>query len=132
MASKTRRRAGAHVNLLLTAELQQKIAALAQQHHFTVSNMIRVMVLDYLERGTIEALDRIRGDMEIVWARFSNRLTRLGLEEEIIDALATAQSLDDVARVRGLARASQSLRDVSEQRERRLLAERSLAEKSAS
>lgn len=128
MASKTRRRTGAHVNLLLTDELYRKIAAQAQHHHFTVSNMIRTMAIDYLERGAIRSLDEIRSGIEIAWARHATRLNRLGLEEEIIDALASAQGLDDVARVRELARASQSLRQVSEQRERRLLAERALTE----
>lgn len=132
MVSKQRRRPGAHVNLVLTAELHRKIAEQARHHHFTVSNMLRVMALDYLERGAVRALDGIQRDIEIVWARFSNRFTRLGLEEEIIDALATARSLDDVARVRELARASQSLRQVSEQRERRLSAEQALTAEPAS
>ena len=124
MVSKPRQRPGIHVNLVLTDELHQKIAKQAQHHHFTVSNMIRVMALDYLERGTVQGLDAIHRDMEIVWARFSGRFTRLELEEQIIDALAGAQNLDDLARVRSLGKASQSIRDGSEQRERQHLAKR--------
>lgn len=126
MAKPKPKKSGVHINLMVTDELHRKVQARADHHHFTVNNMVRVMILEYLEGLETQSLERIRKDMEICWARFSNRYTRLGLEEEIIDALATAQNLDDLARLRGLARASQSLREVGEQRERRLLAERAL------
>jgi hypothetical protein len=122
MAKKTQRRAGAHINLMLPAELHQRIAALAQHHHFTISNMIRVMVLEYLEGKISVGYERILRDMEIHWLRYANRFSRLELEEKIIDALATASSLEDVAEIRNLARASQKRRTGSEQREAKYLA----------
>jgi hypothetical protein len=118
VADKPKKSGPHHVNLMLNDDLYGRILALAQRTHFTVSNQIRVMLLEYLEGLETRALDHIRQDMEIVWARFSARFTRLDLEEQILDALANAQSLDDLTRIKKLAKASQAIRDDSERRER--------------
>ncbi len=121
MASKKPQKPGIHVNLMLAPELHAKIQARANRQASTVSNVIRIMILESFERQTEQSLESIRQDMEIVWARFSARFIRLELEEQLVDALASAQSLEDLTRIKSLARASQGLRTTGEQREERRL-----------
>jgi hypothetical protein len=117
-ANKPKKSGPHHINLMLNDALFGKLSALAQRGHFTVSNQLRLILVEHLEGRETRALDHIRQDMEIVWARFSARFTRLELEEQILDALADAKNLDDLTRIKKLTRASQAIRDDSERRER--------------
>lgn len=142
MVAKTpKKKPGVHVNLMLAEDLHAKISERAQRRQSTVNNMVRVMIQDYLQREEASELEDVKDDLETVgsdlqtitsiletisdemevgWARFADRFTRLELEEQIIDALAKAQGPDDFARIKNLAQASQRTRSSRDRQERKL------------
>jgi hypothetical protein len=73
----------------------------ADRHRFTLTNEVRVRLLDSLDSDIRRSLDHIRSDMEICWARFSARFLRVDLADQIADAVAKNE---DPGRIKTLAR----------------------------
>jgi hypothetical protein len=79
----------AHINLRLREPLRRALEREAHKHRFSLNNEIRLRLEDSLEKKDApRTLDTIRLDMELVWARYSNRFLLLDLEEQLATALA--------------------------------------------
>jgi Arc-like DNA binding domain len=78
----------ANINLRIRESLRAKIEREARKRHFSLNNEIRIRLEDSLNRDAMRTLDDIAQDMQIVWARFSNRATLLSLQDQLGDALA--------------------------------------------
>jgi hypothetical protein len=76
------------VHLRLDEGLRQRLQREADKHHFTVTNEIRVRLLDSFDRDVARGLDDIRRDIDICWHRFSARFLRMELADQLADAVA--------------------------------------------
>jgi hypothetical protein len=88
------------IHLRLDEGLRQQLQWEADRHRFTLTNEIRVRLLDSLDRDTRRSLDDIRADMEICWARFSARFLRMELADQLADAVVKGEQ----PRIQTLAR----------------------------
>jgi hypothetical protein len=87
-------------HLRLDERLQERLQQAADAHRFTLTNEIRVRLLDSLDSDTRRSLDDIRSDMEICWARFSARFLRIELADQLADAVVKGEE----PRIKTLAR----------------------------
>jgi hypothetical protein len=78
----------ASFTLRIRESLRSRLLREAERHHFTLNNEIRIRLEDSLNRDAVRVFDNIADDMQINWARFSNRLLLLSLEDQLADALA--------------------------------------------
>jgi hypothetical protein len=77
----------AALHLRLAPELQVLIQQAADAHRTTLSNEIRLRLIASFERDNLRALEDIRYDMEVCWARWSARTTRMDLADQLADAV---------------------------------------------
>ena len=92
----------AALHLRLAPELQVLIQQAADAHRTTLSNEIRLRLIASFERDNLRALEDIRYDMEVCWARWSARTTRMDLADQLADAVvrgADPQSVQTIARL---------------------------------
>jgi hypothetical protein len=92
----------AALHLRLAPELQVLIQQAADAHHTTLSNEIRLRLIASFERDNLRALEDIKTDMEICWARWSARTTRMDLADQLADAVVRGtdpQSIQTIARL---------------------------------
>jgi hypothetical protein len=90
------------IHLRLPGDLYEQLQRGADAHQCTLTNEIRVRLLASLEDDTLRALEDIKSDMEICWARWSARTTRMDLADQLADAVvrgADPQSVQTLARL---------------------------------
>jgi hypothetical protein len=75
------------IHLRVDDALHNQLTRAADQHRATVTTEIRHRLLTSFERDTHRALDDIKSDMEICWARWSAHVTRTTLADQIADAI---------------------------------------------
>jgi hypothetical protein len=75
------------IHLRIDDALHNRLTGAADQHRATVTTEIRHRLLTSFERDTHRALDDIKSDMEICWARWSARTTRMDLADQLADAV---------------------------------------------
>jgi hypothetical protein len=90
-----------HINLRMREDLRQQLENAAKQHNATLSNEIRWRLEDSFKRDTLRKLEDITYDMQVCWARFSARFTRLDLEQALVEELKRAE---DLAKIKTLAK----------------------------
>jgi hypothetical protein len=76
------------LHLRLAPELQVLIQQAADAHHTTLSNEIRLRLIASFEADNLRGLENIRYDMEVCWARFAARVSRMDLADQLADAVA--------------------------------------------
>jgi hypothetical protein len=89
------------IHLRLDEGLRERLRQEAERHRFTVTNEIRVRLLDSFDADSARSLTNIRLDMEVCWARFSARFLRMDLGDQLADAVAKGE---DLAKIKTLAR----------------------------
>jgi hypothetical protein len=80
------------IHLRFDEGLRQRLQREADRHHFTLTNEIRVRLLDSFDRDVARGLDDLRRDMDICWHRFSARFLRMELSDQLADAVAGGNS----------------------------------------
>jgi hypothetical protein len=88
------------LHLRLDARLRERLQQEADKHHFTLTNEIRIRLLDSFDRDVMRGLDDITRDMEVCWLRFSTRFLRMQLSDELADAVLKGETPE---KLRGLA-----------------------------
>jgi hypothetical protein len=89
------------IKLRLREPLRRHLEREAKKHHFTLNNEIRLRLEDSVEKYEVpRALADLIQDLQLNWARYSNRFIMLTLE----DQLATALSRTKDPEVANLAR----------------------------
>jgi hypothetical protein len=78
----------ASFTLRIRESLRRRLEREAQRHHFTLNNEIRIRLEDSLNRDAVRVLDDVANDMQINWARYSNRYMLLSLEDQLATALS--------------------------------------------
>jgi len=76
------------INLRIRETLRGKLEREAERHRFSLNNEIRLRLEDSFTREASRVLDDIANDMQINWARYSNRYLLLSLEDQLATALA--------------------------------------------
>ena len=89
------------IHLRLDEGLRERLRQEAERHRFTVTNEIRVRLLDSFDTSDALSFNNIRLDMEICWARFSTRFLRMELAEQLADEVLKK---GDQQRIETLAR----------------------------
>ena len=113
-----------HVNLMLPADLHVRVSAKARKNDASVVNTIRRMITDWLSQTEDISFADLHSDLAVAWGALAPASGGWSLKEEIIEALRTAQTLEDMARIRFLAELSVKIRSDREQRERKHLQRR--------
>jgi hypothetical protein len=75
------------LHLRLDEGLHERLQQEADRHRFTLTNEVRVRLLDSLDSVTARGFEDIRQSMEICWARFSARFLRMELADQLADAV---------------------------------------------
>jgi hypothetical protein len=89
------------LHLRFDPALQERLQAEADRRHRTLSNEIRIRLLDSFDRDVKFDFKDLLDDMQICWLRFSARFLRMQLADELADAVLTGAAPDHL---RGLAR----------------------------
>jgi hypothetical protein len=84
------------IHLRLDDGLRQRLQQEADRHRFTVTNEIRVRLLDSFDRDLTRGLDEIRLDMEICWRRFGARFLRMELADQLAEAVVKSESQEQI------------------------------------
>jgi hypothetical protein len=82
----------ANVNLRIRETLRAKLERAAEEHRMSLNNEIRLRLEDSLETDARRGFDDIRRDMEICWARFAARFTRMELGDQLADAVVRGEA----------------------------------------
>jgi hypothetical protein len=88
------------IHLRLDEGLRQRLQREADRHRFTLTNEIRVRLLDSFDRDIMRGLDNSILDMQTCWGRFSARFLRMDLGDQLADAVVKSE---DPNRIRVLA-----------------------------
>jgi hypothetical protein len=89
------------LHLRLDEALHQRLQREADRHRFTLTNEVRVRLLDSLDSDIRRILDEIILDMKTCWARYVARFLRMELGDQLADAVAKNE---DPGRIKTLAR----------------------------
>jgi hypothetical protein len=84
------------LHLRLDETLRQQLQREADKRRFTLTNEVRVRLLDSLDDGDRRGFEDIRRDMEICWARFSARFLRMELADQLADAVMSGAPPDKI------------------------------------
>jgi uncharacterized protein (DUF2235 family) len=88
------------LHLRLDPAVQERLQAEADRRHRTLSNEIRIRLLDSFDRDVKFDFKDLLDDMQICWLRFSARFLRMQLADELVDAVLANATPDHL---RGLA-----------------------------